>query len=89
MCQAKYEHDHGTASEMILACRPCIDMRNHDVIESAKEAKEANEDETDSDGGQLTQSTNEEKNDDTIRDTTTQTVATPPDPGTIMRGVRK
>ena len=56
MCQAKYEHEHGVVSDMIFTCRPCIDKRNHDLIENTKEEKEANDDETDSD--QATQSAN-------------------------------
>ena len=70
MCHAKHEHEHGIASDMTLTCRPCVDERNHDVIESAREAKEANDDETDS--GQATRSANEEKTDVTSSDKTTQ-----------------
>ena len=44
--QAKFEHDYGIVSNMVYTCRPCIDKRYHGVIESAKEA---DDDEIDSD----------------------------------------
>ena len=45
-CQTKYEFTYGIDSDMIYICRPCVDTKHHDAIETAKQQTD---DDTDTD----------------------------------------